>query len=175
MNMRLFIACLHFGKDGVAPFISPEMMRAAKNISMDWNKFKDFLRSLGVEMEGSDTHMSQEPPEEPITTLLQRSHDHEALYRVDFLDTGPELLVLLPSHQAPLKFHFYLVQMSATHPLGDAFIRLLNYQGSESFEHRREIAEWQLSHAMVEMMKALFWAGQATSHFPPEITVQKIG
>jgi hypothetical protein len=23
MNMRLFIACLHFGKDGVAPFISP--------------------------------------------------------------------------------------------------------------------------------------------------------
>lgn len=142
---------------------------------MDWNKFKEFLRSLGVEMEGNDTSMSQESPEESITMLLQRSHDHEALYRVDFLDTGPELLVLLPSHQAPLKFHFYLVQMSTTHPLGDAFIRLLNYQGSESFEHRREIAEWQLSHAMVEMMKALFWAGQATSHFPPEITVQKIG
>lgn len=171
----MFIACFHFRKDGVAPLISPEMRRAAKNISMDWNKFKEFLRSLGVEMESSDTHMSQEPPEEAITTLLQRSHDHEALYRVDFLDTGPELLVLLPSHQTPLKFHFYLVQMSATHPLGDSFSRLLNYQGSESFERRREVAEWQLMHAMVEMMKALFWAGQATSHFPPEITVQKIG
>ncbi len=142
---------------------------------MDWNKFKEFLRSLGVEMESNDTHTAQDLPEEPITTLLQRSHDHKALYRVDFLETGPELLVLLPNNQAPLKFHFYLVQLSATHPLGDAFIRLVNYQGSESFEQRREVAEWYQLHAMVETMKALFWAGQETSHFPSEITVQKIG
>jgi hypothetical protein len=157
-------------------------------MSMDWNKFKEFLRNLGVEWESdaqipktipaeweSDAQGLHRTAEEPLITVLQRSHDHEALYRVDWLQTGPELLVLLPTQQATLKFHFYRVTLSTTYPLGDALTRLIHYQGSAGFEQRRDVAEWHLLHATVETMKALFWTGQETSQFPPEIIVQKIG
>jgi hypothetical protein len=149
------------------------MLQKRRQMSMDWNKLRDFLHTLGVEWGGSD--ISQVIPEEPLLTVLQRAHDHDAFYRIDWLETtGPELLVLLPNNQTPLKFHFYRVQLSETHPLGDALTRLLQYQGSDGFEQRREIPEWHLLHAMVETMKALFWAGQDISQFPPEIIVQKI-
>jgi hypothetical protein len=146
-----------------------------KNImELDWTKIKEFLRSLGVEMEGSEADTTHNPSAEPRLTWLQKSHEHQAFYRIDFLETGPQLLVLLPTDQTPLKFHFYLVQWSEEHPLGDALSRLVKYQGSSGFERQREVAEWHLLHAMIEIMKALFWEGQETSQFPSEIMVQKI-
>jgi hypothetical protein len=142
-------------------------------MSMDWNKLRDFLRSLGVEWEGSDA--PQAGPEEPLMTILQKSYDHEAFYRIDWLEkTGPELLVLLPNNQTPLKFHFYRVQMSETHPLTDVLTRLMEYQGSEGFEQKREVPEWHTLSALIETMKALFWMGYETSRFPSEISVEKI-
>jgi hypothetical protein len=142
---------------------------------MDWNTFKEFLRSLGVEMEGHERHAPPLVHAEPVITMLQRSRDHEALYRVDLIEARPQLLVLLPSNQAPLRFHFYLVELSESHPLGDVLERLISYQqGSEGFEQNRGFAEWQLLYAIVETMKVLFWAGLETSQFPHEITVQKI-
>lgn len=142
-------------------------------MNLDWKKLKEFLHTLGVELDGSDAQGPPEP-EEPMIMYLQMSHQHQAVYRIDLLETGPELLVLLPTDQAPLKFHFYLVKLSEAHPLGDVLTKVMAYQGSEGFEQERSVAEWQLLHAMIEIMKALFWAGQETSHFPPEITVQKI-
>jgi hypothetical protein len=143
-------------------------------MSMDWNKLKEFLRNLGVEW-GSEAQIPQIVPEEPFITVLQRSHDHEAFYRLDWLETGPEMLVLLPNNQMPLRFSFYLVKLSETHPLREALTRVMNYQGSEGFEQERSVAEWHLLQATAETMKALFWAGQETSQFPSEIMVQKIG
>jgi hypothetical protein len=142
-------------------------------MELNWKKLREYLHTLGVDFEGSEGQGPPDP-EEPILMFLQMSHQHQAVYRIDLLETGPELLVLLPTDQAPLKFHFYLVKLSEARPLGDALIKLMAYQGSEGFEQERGVAEWQLLHAMVEIMKALFWAGQETSQFPPEITVQKI-
>jgi hypothetical protein len=142
---------------------------------MDWNTFRDFLRSLNVEMEGSsDGQRTQPPHEEPTLTILQKSHDHEALYRIDLVETIPQLLVLIPTNQAPVKFHFYQVLLSETHPLHSALAGLIGHRGSDLFEQEREVAVWQQFQALVESMKALFWAGQETAQFPPEITVQKI-
>lgn len=119
--------------------------------------------------------MPQAAPEEPLMTILQRANDHEAFYRIDWLEkTGPELLVLLPNNHIPLKFHFYRVQMSETHPLTDVLTRLLEYQGSEGFEQKREVPEWHMLFALIETMKALFWEGYESSRFPSEIIVEKI-
>jgi hypothetical protein len=139
---------------------------------MDWNKFQDFLRSLGVEWGDSDTLNSG--PEEPLVTVLQRASDHEAFYRIDWFKTGLELLVLLPNNQTPLKFHFYRVQMSEKHPLADVLTRLQEYQGSEDFEEHRGVPEWHILSALVETMTVLFWIGYETSSFPSEIIVEKI-
>ncbi len=142
---------------------------------MDWNKLKEFLRQLGVEMEESDAQAQQVVPGEPVITLLQQARHHEAFYRIDVIETRVELLILLPDHCAPLKFHFYLVQLHESHPLFDVLARLVAYrEGSEEFEQQREFIEWQILSALVETMKVLFWAGQETSRFPHEITVQKI-
>lgn len=141
-------------------------------MGIDWDKFGDFLRNLKVDLGNNDA--PDIVPEEPMITVLQRSYDHEAFYRIDWLESGPELLVLLPTNQAPLKFHFYRVQFSETYPLNDALTKLLHYQGSVGFEQKREAAEWQLLSSMVETMKSLFWAGRETSQFPSEIIVQKI-
>lgn len=141
-------------------------------MSLDWDKFQNFLRNLGVDW--GDRDEPEAVPEEPMITVLQRSSNHDALYRIDWLETGPELLVLLPTNQTPLKFHFYLVRLSETYPLSDALTRLLCYQGSKGFEQRRDGAEWHLFYAIIETMKSLFWVGQETSQFPSEITVQKI-
>jgi|SRR5579859_480694 len=142
---------------------------------MDFNSqaFKEFLRNFGVEW-GGDTRASQFVHEEPDITLLQQSRYHEAFYRVDLLGTRPQLLVLLPTHDAPLKFYFYMVHLSEFHPLFDVLERFDAHSGSDEFEQERGFAEWQLLHAVVETMKVLFWVGMERSQFPHEITVQKV-
>jgi len=155
--------------------VSRYQERDMSKMNIDWNTFNEFLRTLGVEMTGSDAPVPPATPEEPLMRILERAREHEAFYRVDWLEaTGPELLVLLPTNQAPLKFHIFRVQMSESHPLHDALSQVMEYQGSEGFEQKREVAEYPLLHALVETMKALFWVGEATSDFPPEILVHKL-
>lgn len=141
-------------------------------MSMDWKKIDEFLRSLGVER--GDHEGSQPTAETPLMTVLQQSQQHNAFYRIDLYEARLELLVLVPHDQTPLKFHFYRVLLSELHPLRGALTRLLDYRGSTRFERSREVPEWHLVSALVESMKALFWEGQETSQFAPEIDVQKI-
>lgn len=141
-------------------------------MSMNWNEIDAFLHSLGVEREGD--HVPQPIAVTPLMTVLQQSHQHNAFYRIDLYEARLELLVLVSHDQVPLKFHFYRVQLSELHPLRGALTRLLNYRGSARFERSREVPEWHLVSALVESMKVLFWEGQETSQFAPEIDVQKI-
>ncbi|HEU5378803.1 MAG TPA: hypothetical protein VFV38_25550 [Ktedonobacteraceae bacterium] len=142
---------------------------------MDWQHFRDFLRELGVEMEeGEIPEVSTRSDEPPTFTLLQHSRDHEAFYRVDLIDdTKPELLVLIPTSDNPLRFHFYLVQPSSTHPLFGSLDRVAaNRQGLAMEIH--EAIEWHTLQAIIETMKALFWAGLETARFSHEIVVYKL-
>ncbi len=142
---------------------------------MDWRHFRDFLRGLGVEMEDSETQAVPTLSCEPTFTLLQHSRDHEAFYRVDLIDdTKPELLVLLPTHDNPLRFHFYLVQPSSTHPLFGSLDRVAANRQRSAMEQIQEVVEWHTLQAIIETMKALVWAGLETAQFPDEIVVYKI-
>jgi hypothetical protein len=75
-------------------------------MNMNWQHFRDFLRGLGVEMEESGTQALPTLSSEPRFTLLQHSRDHEAFYRVDLTDTEPDLMVLIPTYDNPLRFHW---------------------------------------------------------------------
>lgn len=137
-------------------------------------EFEEFLRNLGVEL-GGDTRSPQFVHSEPFVTMLQQSRYHEAFYRVDWMETGPHLLVLIPANDAPLKFHFYRVQLSESNPLFDVMNRLVAYErGSEGFEQERGFVEWQLLYSIVETMKTLFWQGLKTCDFPHEITIEMV-
>ncbi len=141
---------------------------------MNWDILREFLRTLGVDWETSTASHTQ-AQEEPLLTIFQKASDHEAFYRIDWLEAvGPELLVLLPDHLAPLKFHFYRVHMSEMHPLAEIVTQLMRYQSGVGFEHSREVHEWHTFCALIESIKALFWMGYETSSFPVEITVEKI-
>lgn len=143
-------------------------------MELNWIKLKEFLRSLGVEFETSETDPPPAASEEPTLRILQRAQDHEAFYRIDWTGEDLELLVLMPNNHTPLKFSVYRVQLSNQHPLSKVITDVMTYQGSEGFEQTREVPEGHLLHTIVESMKALFWVGQDLSHIPPEITVQKI-
>ncbi len=56
-------------------------------MSINWEQFREFLRHLGVEW-SSEGQESPRVSAEPFITVLQRSREHEALYRVDWLATG---------------------------------------------------------------------------------------
>lgn len=118
---------------------------------MNWQHFQEFLRELGVEMEDSGTQVAPTLSSEPTFTLLQRSRDHEAFYRVDLIDTKPELMVLIPTHDNPLRFHFYLVQQSSTNPLFESLDRwVANQQKSETLGQIHEVIEWHTLQAMID-------------------------
>ncbi len=94
---------------------------------------------------------------------------------MDLIDeTKPELLVLLPTHDNPLRFHFYLVQPSSTHPLYGSLDRVAANRQGAAREQLYEAIEWHTLQAIIETMKALFWAGLETTQFPHEIVVYKL-
>lgn len=140
-------------------------------MAFDWNELKAFLHRLGVEMEGGDLSMTA-PPKEPMMTFLQLSHGHDAVYRIDLFETGPELLVLVPTNATALRFHVYQVQWSE----GEALVSVMksSSQGSDDGAVNRDSPAWHLLLSIVEVMKGLFWIGQDTSHFAPQITVHKL-
>ena len=141
---------------------------------MDWQHFRDFLHGLGVEMEESEIQAFPIPSSEPTFTLLQHSRDHDAFYRVDLTGTKPELMVLTPTHDNLLRFHFYLVQPSSTHPLFGSLDRAAANQQWLAMEQIHEVIEWHILQAIVETMKVMFWIGLENAQFPDEIVVYKI-
>lgn len=151
-------------------------------------QFESFLAELGVEMERSDEgeqeqHESQkwlEKQEEcgkddavPEVSIFQASRDHYGVfYRLDIINTQPELRVLIPVERGAVKMDIYLVRLSGRMPLTISFSELSVYQGSNAYEHGRDATLQHMLYAVAEMMKQLFWSGDVSSlTFPPEIEV----
>jgi hypothetical protein len=138
------------------------------------DEFQQFLRDMGVEI-GHPSHPTPAFPEgEPSVTILQLSRDSQACYQLNLIQALPQLRIVVPEKQGRLKFQIYLVQLSELHPLVSLFAQFAQYGGSREFERERDAAEWRLLFASGEIMKDLFWAGAETSHFPPEIIVQRL-
>jgi hypothetical protein len=136
--------------------------------------FEDFLNGLGVTLRGERMVSLRQETEMTGLTLLQRSRDYEALYKVDLVAGHPRLLVLLPTAHL-LRFEGYLVHLDLSHPLFGILVPLMTTQGSPAFEQgRADLEEWML-YALAESMKTLFWAGfSAGRAFPPEIVVERL-
>lgn len=130
------------------------------------------LADLGVEMESH-------PPQEdalPEVSIFQSSRDHYGVfYRLDIVDAVPQLRVIVPIDNGPLKMEVYLVKMSEDLPLNTLFASVASHTGSPAFERGREATLQHLLYAAAEMMKQLFWSGDLESlSFPSEIEVQRL-
>jgi hypothetical protein len=131
-----------------------------------------FLNGFHVTLHGQASSPHEE--QKGSLTLLQRSRDYEALYKVDLVAGHPRLLVLLPTAHL-LRFEGYLVHLDLSHPLFGILVPLMTTRGSQVFEQgRADLEEWML-YALAESMKTLFWAGfSAGRAFPPEIVVERL-
>ncbi len=113
---------------------------------------------------------------EPEISIFQSSRDHYGVfYRLDIIDTMPQLRIMLPVDNGALKMEMYLVRLSPQAALHTPFASIVAYHGSSAFERGREASLQHLLYAAAEMMKQLFWAGDLDSMtFPPEIEVRRL-
>ncbi|HVU68843.1 MAG TPA: hypothetical protein VHD63_17035 [Ktedonobacteraceae bacterium] len=134
------------------------------------------LEDLGVEMEYPNDHSPANEDSLPEVSIFQSSRDHYGVfYRLDIIDQTPQLRIIVPVDNGPLKMEVYLVQMSERLPLNDWFAGVASHRGSPAFERGREAALQHLLYAVAEMQKQLFWSGDLDSmSFPAEITVQRL-
>ena len=141
-------------------------------------QLENFLAGLGVEMEYNsyDQHGQFDDTSVPEVSIFQASRDHYGVfYRLDILNSMPQLRVMVPIEHGPIKMEMYLVRMSSRLPLNAWFSGVATYQGSPAFEKGREAALQHLLYAVAEMMKQLFWSGNlASMSFPPEIDVCRV-
>lgn len=140
---------------------------------------ENILAGLGVEM-GHDAHehdhLYDESDTPPEVSIFQASRDHYGVfYRLDVIESVPQLRIIVPVDHGPIKMEVYLVRMSACLPLNSWFAGVTGYQGSPAFDQGREAALQHLLYAAAEMMKQLFWAGDLSSMtFPQEIEVRRL-
>ncbi len=134
------------------------------------------LEDLGVEMEHQSHHHSQDEDALPEISIFQSSRDHYGVfYRLDIIEQTPQLRIIVPVDNGPLKMEVYMVKMSDTLPLNEWFAGLTAHNGSTAFERGREASLQHLLYAVAEMMKQLFWSGDLDSMtFPTEIEVQRL-
>lgn len=135
------------------------------------------LEDLGVEMEHpTDPHPYNHEDSLPEVSIFQSSRDHYGVfYRLDIIDQTPQLRIIVPVDNGPLKMEVYLVQMSECLPLNNWFAGVASHQGSSAFERGREATLQHLLYAVAEMLKQLFWSGDLDSmSFPAEIAVQRL-
>lgn len=135
-------------------------------------QFDHFLADLGVEMERPDEQRYNRDTI-PEVSIFQSSREHYGVfYRLDMIDSLPELRVMIPVEKGDTKMDLYLVRLSERTSLNTGFSVLSMYQGSAAYEHGREATCQHLLYAIAEMMKQLFWSGDlARMHFPAEIEV----
>jgi len=135
------------------------------------------LEDLGVEMEHpTDPRPYNHEDSLPEVSIFQSSRDHYGVfYRLDISDQTPQLRIIVPVDDGPLKMEIYLVQMSNYLPLNHWFAGVASHQGSPAFERGREASLQHLLYAVAEMLKQLFWSGDLDSmSFPAEIDVQRL-
>ncbi len=112
----------------------------------------------------------------PEVSIFQASRDHYGVfYRLDIIDSMPQLRIMVPVEHGTVKMEMYLVRISSRLPLDTWFSTVATYPGSTAFEKGREAALQHLLYAVAEMMKQLFWSGDLnTMTFPPELNVCRI-
>jgi len=113
---------------------------------------------------------------EPEISIFQSSRDHYGVfYRLDIIESMPQLRIMLPIEHGALKMEMYLVRLNLQAPLHSPFADIVGYHGSPAFERGRDASLQHLLYAAAEMMKQLFWAGDLDSMtFPPEIEVRRL-
>ncbi len=134
------------------------------------------LEDLGVEMEHPTYHHARDEDSLPEISIFQSSRDHYGVfYRLDIIEQTPQLRVIVPIDNGPLKMEVYLVRVSDVLALKTWFAGIAGYRGSSAFERGREATLQHLLYAVAEMMKQLFWSGDLDSlTFPPDIEVQRL-
>jgi len=112
----------------------------------------------------------------PEVSIFQASRDHYGVfYRLDIIDSMPQLRIMVPIEHGAVKMEMYLVRMSSAMPLNEWFSSMATYSGSAVFEKGREAALQHLLYAVAELMKQLFWAGDLnTMSFAPELDVCQV-
>lgn len=134
------------------------------------------LDGLGVEMEYPTYHHSQDEDSLPEISIFQSSREHYGVfYRLDIIEQTPQLRIIVPIDNGPLKMEVYLVKVNSGLPLNSWFAGITAHSGSPAFERGREATLQHLLYAVAEMMKQLFWQGDLDGMtFPPEIEVQRL-
>jgi hypothetical protein len=124
----------------------------------------------------SSDNLDDSASAEPEISIFQSSRDHYGVfYRLDIIESMPQLRIMLPVENGALKMEMYLVRLSAQASLHEPFASIVAYHGSSAFERGREASLQHLLYAAAEMMKQLFWAGDLDSMtFPPEIEVRRL-
>src|SRR5438270_11635806 len=99
-------------------------------------QLENFLAGLGVEMEyNAQESRNNEDASIPEVSIFQASRDHYGVfYRLDIIDSMPQLRVMVPVERGPVKMEMYLVRMSSCPPLNAWFSGVASYQGSPAFE-----------------------------------------
>ena len=142
-------------------------------------QLEDFLANLGVKMEHNPQERNEFNDDDialPEVSIFQASRDHYGVfYRLDIIDSIPQLRIMVPVEHGAVKMEMYLVRMSSRLPLNTWFSSVASYHGSIPFEKGREAALQHLLYAVAEMMKQLFWSGDLNAMtFPPEIDVCRV-
>ena len=155
-------------------------MRKGSRKEMNINEqLENFLADLGVEMEYNQYEQRDQYDDDtsiPEVSIFQASRDHYGVfYRLDIIDSMPQLRVMVPVEQGAVKMEMYLVRMSSRSQFNALFAGVAKYQGSPIFEKGRDATMQHLLYAVAETMKQLFWAGDLNAmSFPPEIDVCRI-
>ena len=102
-------------------------------------QLENFLAGLGVEMEyNSQESQHNDDASIPEVSIFQASRDHYGVfYRLDIIDSIPQLRVMVPIEYGLVKMEMYLVRMSSSLPLNGWFSGVASYQGSPAFEKGR--------------------------------------
>src|SRR5436305_9579695 len=140
-------------------------------------QLENFLAGLGVEMEyNSQESQYNDDASIPEVSIFQASRDHYGVfYRLDIINSMPQLRIIVPIEHGAVKMEMYLVRMSSSLPFNAWFSGIATYRGSIAFEKGREAALQHLLYAVAEMMKQLFWSGDLNAMtFPPELDVYRI-
>lgn len=109
-------------------------------------------------------------------SLFQTSREHYGVfYRLDLVAGSPQLRVFLPDEGGALKMGCFLVRPAAGSPLDAWFLATREHRGSASYDDVRDTAQQHLLFAAGELMKRLFWSGDAGEmRFPAEIEVCRL-
>ena len=136
----------------------------------------DMRNTRNQDNRNSSDNLDDSASAEPEISIFQSSRDHYGVfYRLDIIETMPQLRIMLPVENGALKMEMYLVRLSTQAALHEPFASIVAYHGSAAFERGREASLQHLLYAAAEMMKQLFWAGDLDSMtFPPEIEVRRL-